>query len=172
MAGNLKKISIIGNLGSDPVMRYTQDGTAVATFNVAVNDRGRRGQNAEGAAGAAGGQPEETTTTWFRVSAWRRQAEIVNEWLKKGMSVYVSGDLRTSEFTGNDGQKRFTLEVFMQDMQMLTPKGVTEGGSFDDSSSSGGGQTASRPSFPSGNRQGGGRPAPDVQEEDDGDIPF
>jgi single-strand DNA-binding protein len=167
MAGSLKKIFIIGNLGSDPVMRYMQDGTPVATFNVAVNERARRVQNAEG---AAGGQPEETTT-WFRVSAWRRQAEIANDLLKKGTSVFVSGDLRTSEFTGNDGQKRFSLEVTMQDMQILTPKGVAEGGSFDDSSA-GGGQAANRPSFPSGNRQGSGRPAPNIPDEDDGDIPF
>jgi single-strand DNA-binding protein len=118
MAGNLKKVQIIGNLGGDPLMRYTSDGTPVASFTVAVNERARRGPATESS------QPglQEETTTWFRVSAWRRQAEIVHDLLKKGTSVFVSGDLRTSEFTGNDGQKRCGLEVTMQDMQILTPK--------------------------------------------------
>lgn len=118
MAGNLKKVSIIGNLGSDPQLRYMQDGTPVASFTVAVNERARRGPVAESSQPG----PQEEATTWFRVSAWRRQAEIVHELLQKGTSVFVSGDLRTSEFTGNDGQKRFSLEVSMQDMQILTPK--------------------------------------------------
>jgi single-strand DNA-binding protein len=119
MAGNLKKVSIIGNLGSDPQLRYTSDGTPVASFTVAVNERARRHLAAENSQGE---QQDGETTTWFRVSAWRRQAEIVHDLLKKGTSVFVSGDLRTSEFTGNDGRKRFGLEVSMQDMQILTPK--------------------------------------------------
>jgi single-strand DNA-binding protein len=168
VAGSLKKIFIIGNLGSDPVMRYTQDGTPVASFNVAVNERPRRGQAQEGGQGA---QAEETTT-WFKVSAWRRQAEIVNDLLKKGTSVFVSGSLSVREFTGNDGVKRTSLDVNMDDMQILTPKGVQEGGSFDDAPAFGGGQAPSRPSASSGNRQGGGRPAPEPDDQDDSEIPF
>src|SRR5579875_302570 len=103
MAGNLKKIFIIGNLGSDPTMRYTQDGTPVTSFNVAVSER-RRGP------GQAPDAPREEVTTWFRVSAWRNQAEIANNLLRKGTSVFVSGDLRTSEFIGQDGKPRFMLE--------------------------------------------------------------
>jgi single-strand DNA-binding protein len=169
VAGSLKKIFIIGNLGSDPVMRYTQDGTPVASFNVAVNERPRRGQGPEG---GQGGQQAEETTTWFRVSAWRRQAEIANDLLKKGTSVFVSGSLTVREFTGNDGVKRTSLDVQMDDMQILTPKGVQEGGSFDDAPAFGGGQAPSRPSAPSGNRQGGGRPAPEPDDQDDSEIPF
>ncbi len=169
MAGNLKKIFIIGHLGSDPVMRYTNDGTAVASFSVAVSERNRRAQGAEGGMGA---QPEESTT-WFRVSAWRRQAEISNDLLKKGMAVFVSGDLRTREFIGNDGQKRFSLDVTMDDMQILTPKGVTEpGGSFDDAPAFGG-SSPSRTPTPFNSRSSGNRtPAPDLDEADDSDIPF
>ncbi len=153
---NLKKIFIIGNLGSDPVMRFTTDGTPVASFSVAVNEHNRRAQATEGA------QPEEITT-WFRVSAWRRQAEVVNDLLKKGMAVFVSGDLRTREFVGNDGQKRFSLDVTMDEMQILTPKGA-----LDD-----------QPEFGAGtgthNAPGGGRGAqttPVDDFEDDSDIPF
>jgi single-strand DNA-binding protein len=169
MAGSLKKVSIIGNLGSDPTMRYMQDGTPVASFNVAVNERPRRGQGSENAPTAQAAQAEEITT-WFRVSAWRRQAEIVNDLLKKGMSVFVSGDLRTSEFTGNDGNKRFSLDVTMQDMQILTPKGMSEGGSFEESHSGSSGSQGRTPiAF------GGPKTAPRSEpsaDEDEGDIPF
>jgi single-strand DNA-binding protein len=167
MAGSLKKIFIIGNLGSDPVMRFTQDGTPVASFNVAVNERPRRNQPAEG---ASAGQPEEVTT-WFRISAWRRQAEIANELLKKGTSVFVSGNLSVREFTGNDGQRRTSLEVQMDDMQILTPKGVSEGGGFDDAATFGG-SSSGKPAASVGNSQAGARPAPDLGDQDDSDIPF
>ncbi len=169
MAGNLKKVFIIGNLGSDPVMRYTTDGTAVASFNVAVNERARRAAASEGGQGAQ----QEESTTWFRVSAWRRQAEISNDLLKKGMSVFVSGDLRTREFVGNDGQKRFSLDVTMDDMQILTPKGVAEGGSSFDEAPAFGGSGPSRAPTPFVGRSSASRtPAPDLDDQDDSDIPF
>jgi single-strand DNA-binding protein len=171
VAGSLKKIFIIGNLGSDPVMRYTQDGTPVASFNVAVNERSRRAQGADAGQSGQPSQPEETTT-WFRVSAWRRQAEIANDLLKKGTSVYVSGNLTVREFTGNDGQKRTSLDVQMDDMQILTPKGVQEGGGFDEAPAFGSGQAASRPSTSYGNKPQGGRQAPEIDAEDDSEIPF
>jgi single-strand DNA-binding protein len=165
MAGSLKKIFIIGNLGSDPVMRYTADGTPVTTFNVAVNERPRRSQGQGGDPGAA---QREEITTWFRVSAWRNQAEIANNLLKKGTSVFVSGDLRTSEFTGQDGKLRTTLEVSMQDMQILTPKGVQELGS---DASFGGGQSASGNTPSYGNRPAAPAAA-DPGFDDESDIPF
>ena len=170
MAGNLKKIFIIGNLGSDPTIRMTQNVVPVASFNVAVNER-RRAQSGDAAQGGANAQAEQTT--WFRITAWRQQAEFAERFLKKGMTVFVSGDLRTSEFTGNDGKNRTTLEVTADDLQILTPKGMTEGG---DQTFSGGGQ-----SYGGGNRQGGGQsssggrqqaPASDTGFDDEGDIPF
>lgn len=182
MAGNMKKVFIIGRLGADPVMRYTSDGTPVASFNVAVSERPRRGQAQDAGQASPQGAGEEVTT-WFRVSAWRRQAEIANEFLKKGMSVFVSGELRTSEFTGQDGQKRFSLDVTMDEMQMLTPKGMQEGvgGGFDEGSA--GGYAAPQPARPSatyGNRPAGGTarpatarpPAEPSFDEDESEIPF
>jgi single-strand DNA-binding protein len=163
MAGYLKKVFIIGNLGRDPEARYSQDGKMYASFTVAVNDRPRRSQT-QGADTGQGGQPEETTT-WFRVTAFGRQAEIVNEYLRKGTSVFVSGDLSAREFIGNDGQKRTSLEVIMQDMQILTPKGMTEG-----AAPAFGGQPAAAPSAPAGNREAARTPEPDF--DDEGDIPF
>jgi len=167
MAGSMKKVFIIGNVGRDPETRYTSDGTQVASFSVAVSERARRSQGAEG---GPAGQGEETTT-WFRVSAWRRQAEIVMQYVKKGSSVFVSGRLSTSEFTDKDGKNRTSLEVSMEDMQLLTPKGMEEqggGGSFDSAPSYGG----NRGSTGQGGSSGSRKPATDVAFEDEGDIPF
>lgn len=179
MAGYLKKIMIIGNVGRDPETKYTPDGTPFASFSVAVNDRPRRSQGGDQ---AQAGQQEEQTT-WFRVTAWRRQAEIVGQYVTKGTSVFVMGNLTVREYVGNDGQKRTSLDVYMEDMQLLTPKGMQEGGSFDEGGSSGGGgqqQGAGRPSASYGNRppaqnqpSGGGRQQPAEQGfGDEDDIPF
>lgn len=170
MAGSLKKVMIIGNLGSDPTMRYTPDGTQVTTFNVAVNERRRAQGQAQGQSQGPDAQREEITT-WFRVTAWRNQAEIANNLLRKGTSVFVSGDLRTSEFTGQDGKTRFSLEVTMQDMQILTPKGGVEGGSeggYTPPPAQAGGQSYG------GNSYGSRQPStPDPGfGDDEGDIPF
>ena len=185
MAGSMKKVMIIGNVGRDPETRYTPDGTQVASFSVAVSERPRRNQGGEAPQGA--GQPEETTT-WFRVSAWRRQAEIVSQYVTKGTSIFVMGNLTVREYTANDGQKRTSLDINMEDMQLLSPKGSQENvGGFDEGSSFGGapaasqqggnqqgGQQTGRPSASYGNRPAAGRPAPAPSNDfdDEGDIPF
>src|SRR5579862_2445433 len=149
MAGYLKKVFIIGNLGRDPETRYTGDGTQVTSFNVAVNERPRRSQGAEGSQGGPPGQPEEITT-WFRVSAWRRQAEIAAQYLTKGASVFVSGTLSAREYTDKDGKLRTSLEINMDDMQILTPRGMQEqgGGSFESAPASYGSRPAGGQSAP------------------------
>ncbi len=182
MAGNLKKVFIIGRLGADPVMRFTQDGTMVASFSVAVSERPRRSQDPSQAGGP---DTNEEVTTWFRVSAWRRQAEIVRDYLKKGTSVFVSGTLTHRQYQ-QDGKDRWSLDVTMDDMQILTPKGVQEGGEgFDEGG--GGGFTAPQPAQPSrpsasyGNRPAGGTTRPQASrppaepsfgDDDESDIPF
>jgi len=91
---------LIGNVGSDPEMRYTPNGKAVTSFRMATNYR---------YAGSDGERREETE--WFRVSVWGRQAESCNQFLSKGKRVYVEGRLRSRSWEGQDGQMRTSLEV-------------------------------------------------------------
>jgi single-strand DNA-binding protein len=97
---SLNKIMLIGNVGSDPEMRYTPNGKAVTSFRMATNYR---------YAGSDGERREETE--WFRVSVWGRQAESCNQFLSKGKRVYVEGRLHSRSWEGQDGQMRTSLEV-------------------------------------------------------------
>jgi len=97
---SLNKIMLIGNVGSDPEMRYTPNGKAVTSFRMATNYR---------YAGSDGERREETE--WFRVSVWGRQAENCNQFLSKGKRVYVEGRLHSRSWEGQDGQMRTNLEV-------------------------------------------------------------
>ena len=170
---SMKKIMIIGNVGRDPESRFTNDGTEFSSFTVAVNERPRRQQGDQAPAGN-----QEELTTWFRVTAWRRQAEIVKQYVQKGTSIFVMGNLTVREFTGNDGQKRTSLDINMEEMQLLSSRGTGDAGAggFDEGASFGGSAPA-RPSASYGNRPpaaaGGGRPSPaPAFEEDEGDMPF
>jgi len=99
MAG-LNKVMLIGNLGADPEMRYTANGNAVTTFNLAVN-RNWTGPDGE--------RKEETE--WFTVVSWEKLAETVSQFLQKGRRAYVEGRLQTRSWEGQDGQKRYKTEV-------------------------------------------------------------
>jgi single-strand DNA-binding protein len=111
MASSLNKVMLIGRLGADPEIRYTADGTAVATLSIATNRPVKREDKWEE-------EPE-----WHRVVAWRRLAEICGEYLSKGRQVYVEGRLRTRSWEDQDGNKRWTTEVVARDMMMLDSKG-------------------------------------------------
>ena len=97
---SLNKIMLIGNVGSDPEMRYTPNGKAVTSFRMATNYR---------YIGSDGERKEETE--WFRVSVWGKQAESCNQFLSKGRRVYVEGRLHSRSWEGQDGQMRTSLEV-------------------------------------------------------------
>jgi len=112
---SLTKIMLIGNLGTDPEMRFTPSGTPVASFSLATNR----------VYTASDGERKQETE-WFRVSAWRKQAESCNQFLTKGQRVYVEGSLRTRTWEDRDGQRRVTLEVnadrvLFLDKQALAP---------------------------------------------------
>ncbi|MBL01707.1 MAG: single-stranded DNA-binding protein [Chloroflexi bacterium] len=97
---SLNQILLIGNVGNDPEMRYTSSGTPVTTFNLATNNT-YRDQNGE----------TVNETEWFRVTAWNRQAESVNQYLSKGRKVFVEGRLSKSEYVDKEGVNRSSLEV-------------------------------------------------------------
>ena len=113
----LNKVMVIGNLGADPEMRYTANGSAVTNFNVATNREYTTGD---------GERRQETE--WFRVVTWNRLAEICSQYLSKGRQVYVEGRLQTRSWEDREGQTRYTTEVVARDMQMLDSRGDASGG--------------------------------------------
>lgn len=100
---SFNKIAIYGFLGRDPELRYTPQGTAVCKLSIATTEK----------------RQDKEYTTWFRVSAWGRHAELCNEYLSKGAPVYVEGRLRQEEYTDRDGNKRTNLEVNATDIQFM-----------------------------------------------------
>jgi single-strand DNA-binding protein len=105
---SFNKITIVGYLGRDPELRYTPQGTALCKMSIATTERRKN----------VAGEMEEHTT-WFRVTAWGRQAELANEYLAKGRQVYIEGRLRLEEYTDREGQKRFSAEVNATEIQFL-----------------------------------------------------
>lgn len=104
---------IIGNVGRDPELRYTQSGIAVANFSVAVSRKWTDKNTNE---------PREKTT-WFKVSAWRGLAETVNQYVHKGMQIMVTGEVSASAYTGKeDGEPKASLELTALDIQFLGKK--------------------------------------------------
>jgi single-strand DNA-binding protein len=113
---SFNKITIVGYLGRDPELRYTPQGTALCKMSIATTERRKN----------VTGETEEHTT-WFRVTAWGRQAELANEYLTKGRQVYVEGRLRLEEYTDREGQKRFSAEVSATEIQFLGQRTDTPG---------------------------------------------
>lgn len=105
----VNKVILIGNLGSDPEVRYTQNSTAIANLSIATSESWKDKQT---------GEPREQTE-WHRCVAYRRLGEIAGEYLKKGSKVYIEGKLHTRKWQGQDGQDRYTTEIVVSDLQML-----------------------------------------------------
>lgn len=116
MAKGVNKVILVGNLGQDPEVKYTQDGKAIANISVATTDSWTD---------KVSGQKQEKTE-WHRVVFFNRLAEIVAEYLRKGSSVYVEGALRTRKWQDQSGQDKYTTEIVASEMQMLG--GKSEGG--------------------------------------------
>ncbi|MGB9773247.1 MAG: single-stranded DNA-binding protein [Bacteroidota bacterium] len=105
MSKSLNKVTLIGNLGKDPEIRYTTSGVAVANFTMATTERWKDQD---------GNQQEHTE--WHNIVAWRRLAEIANEYLKKGNKVYVEGKIRTRSYDDKNGVKRYVTEIVADDI--------------------------------------------------------
>jgi len=105
---SVNKVILLGNLGSDPEVRYTPSGKAVANFSLATSEKYT---NKDG--------EKEEKTEWHRIVAWTRLGEICGEYLSKGSQVYIEGRLQTRTWEDRDGKKRYTTEIVAQTMQML-----------------------------------------------------
>lgn len=151
---SFNKITVVGNLGKDPELRYTPQGNAVCNFSVATNEK-RRGKDGD----------FQDVTTWFRITLWGKQAENASKYLTKGSPIYIEGRLRVEEWQDRDGKGRYTLDVQATDMQFI---GNQKGGDeYSGSSSGGDGYTDDFGDSVSSGGGGGSRPAPS-----DDDIPF
>lgn len=144
MAG-VNKVLLIGRLGRDPEVRYTQDGTAIANFSIATSEEWKDKKTGE----------KQERTEWHRIVAFRRLGEICGEYLSKGRQVYIEGRLQTRDWQDKDGNKRYTTEIIASQMRML--------GSRDMADNSGGG---------SGFRKNEMPPGPEFSGSQDDDIPF
>ncbi len=164
-ARGVNKVILVGNLGNDPEIRYSQGGAAITNISIATSEAWKDKQT---------GQPQERTE-WHRVVFFNRLAEIAGEYLRKGSKVYVEGSLRTRKWQDKEGVDRYSTEIVGNEMQMLDTRGAGQGGG----SQSGGEyqQNAPRPAAapPSGGAApqsvGSGAPAGDYGNFDD-DIPF
>jgi single-strand DNA-binding protein len=114
------KVILIGNLGANPEMRYTQAGQAVANLRLATTERWTD----------KSGQKQEITE-WHRIVVWGKQAEICGQYLTKGRQIYVEGRIRTRQWQDQQGQKRYSTEIVAQTVQMLGPRTGAERGPDD-----------------------------------------
>jgi len=117
---NLNKVMLIGNLTRDPEVKSTPSGQTVATFSIATNLvwTDQSGQ-------------QQKKTEFHNIVAWRKLADICAKYLHKGSKAYVEGRLQTTDWTGQDGVKRYRTEIVMENMIMLDPKGAnTSGGQY------------------------------------------
>ena len=167
MARGINKVILVGNLGNDPDVKYTQGGMAITRISLATTSV-RKDKD--------GNQQERTE--WHRVVFFGKLGEIAGEYLRKGSSVYVEGSLRYDKYTGQDGVEKYSTDIIADEMQMLGGRG--EGGGGGGGGNQRGGQGGG---YNQGGNQGGGygqqRPQPPPQQSAppmddfaDDDIPF
>ena len=128
MARGVNKVILIGNLGADPETRSSASGMSMASIRLATTENFKNSQTGE----------REDRTEWHRVKFFGKLAEIAGQYLRKGRQVYIEGSIRTSKFTGKDGQEHYMTEIIANNMQML-------GGRDDAGGGEGGGGYSHRP---------------------------
>jgi len=172
MAGSVNKVILVGNLGRDPEIRFTQSGQKIANMSIATSETWRDKQSGE----------RREKTEWHRVVVFdERLADIVEKYIKKGSKVYLEGALQTRKWTGNDGIEKYTTEVVLQRfsgvLTMLDSTGGSGGvyGGGDGGNDGGGGPSWDGPDNGGsgsggggGQSDGGGAPGGDLDDE----IPF
>ena len=169
MARGVNKVILVGNLGNDPEVKYTQGGMAITKISLATTSV-RKDKD--------GNQQEQTQ--WHRVTFFGKLGEIAGEYLKKGSQVYVEGEIRYDKYTGQDGVEKYSTDIVANEMQMLG--GRSEGGGAGgprsgggDYEPRGGGGGGDRPTRPTATRQPPSAPTKPPTFDDvpfDDDIPF
>ncbi len=164
MARGVNKVILVGTLGKDPEVRYSQAGAALASVSIATNESWKD-KNGE----------KQERTEWHRVKFFGRLAEIAGEYLKKGSQVYIEGSLRTEKYTDKAGVEKYSTDIIANEMQMLggRPDGNREAGGAARGESS----ERAAPRASGGGAYGGeraARPAAPPMADDfpDDDIPF
>ena len=127
---SLNRVQLIGNLGQDPEIRYTQSQTAVCTLSLATTEYRNNAETGE----------KEANTTWHRVVVWGKTAENCGKYLSKGRQAYVEGRLQTRQWEDQNGQKRYTTEVVAQNVLFLGGQGQSTGAMRGNAPSAGGQQ--------------------------------
>ncbi|STX27775.1 Single-strand binding protein (SSB) (Helix-destabilizing protein) [Legionella beliardensis] len=157
MARGINKVILIGNVGSDPEVRYMPNGNAVTTLSIATSETWKDKQSGD----------KQERTEWHRVVCFNRLGEIAGEYVRKGSKLYIEGSLRTRKWQDQQGQDRYTTEIIATDVQMLDTKGGSSV-NYDDSQLAPP-QNQQQPSYQPTNRK---NPSEDAFAELDDDIPF
>ena len=150
----MNKVMLIGNVGQDPEVRYVEQGVAVARIRLATTERGYTLQN---------GTQVPDRTDWHNVILWKKLAEVVEKYVRKGDKLYIEGRIRYTTYDDKQGQRRFMTEIWADNMEMLTPKAATP------TSTPQQGATGAQPQ--AAQPQVAAEPQP-VEEEPGGVLPF
>ncbi|MDR2507498.1 MAG: single-stranded DNA-binding protein [Candidatus Accumulibacter sp.] len=118
---SVNKVILVGNLGADPEVRYMTNGDAVANIRMATTESWKDKNSGE----------KREMTEWHRVVFYRRLAEIVSQYLRKGSAIYIEGRIRTRKWQDKEGQDRYTTEIEAAEMQMLGSRSASSGGEAD-----------------------------------------
>ena len=114
---SVNKVILIGNVGKDPDVRYLDSGVAVATFSLATTERGYTLQN---------GTQVPDRTEWHNIVLWRGLARTAEKYVHKGDKLYIEGKIRSRSYDDQNGVKRSIVEIFADNMEMLTPRGTAQ----------------------------------------------
>lgn len=158
---SVNRVILIGNVGQDPRVKYFDTGSAVATFPLATTDRGYTLQN---------GTQIPERTEWHNIVASNRLAEIVDKYVHKGDKLYLEGKIRTRSYSDQSGAMRYITEIYVDNMEMLTPKGAGQGAGT--SAQQGAATPSQQPQQMLQNQQPQQSQAQPVQDNPADDLPF
>ena len=150
----LNKVMLIGNVGRDPDVKYFDNGSAVANFTLATTERGYT---------AANGTQIPDRTEWHNIVCWRGLAKIAEQFVKKGSTIYIEGKIRSRSYDDANGIKRFMVEIYADNMELLSRRRDGEGGDNQPQATYQANQPSQSPQT---------QVPPTTMEDDSDDLPF